>query len=74
MATLFIMEFPSGDRKHREAELQEAMKTNQGIELIRRLYHKAIGIPDGTSPGPGILVGQEMIPAILDYEFGKASG
>ena len=56
-------------RSQREQELIAMMRTDRGLDEILSLYRKAIGMPEGTCPPVGTLVGHQMIPAILRKEF-----
>jgi hypothetical protein len=60
-------------RQEREAELLRYLSTASGTAQIKRLYKTAMGWPQGAAE-PGILMRQEMIPAILDHEFPEEAG
>lgn len=56
-------------REDREQELIAMMWSAEGRAQIIRTYNKAKGIPNGIGPQPGTSWREEMIPAILDFEF-----
>ena len=57
-------------RTEREAELRAMMRTESGKSQLVDLYKQSIGMPMGQGVPPGTLLGQTMIPAILNKEFG----
>lgn len=55
-------------RAEREAELMAFPRTREKADYITELYCR-LCTPGEWVPRPGILVWQDMVPAILDVEF-----
>lgn len=56
-------------KEERERELIAMMRSEDGRYQIVSLYEKVLGIPDGSESHIGTLLREQMIPAILDYEY-----